>query len=586
MNMDLGVQGLEAVKLAMGPPQHETTTKQHQKFNSLPFEERVKFSTHERTRVNDVFRPVKITAWFVLKAVLIKRLLVDNFVSNSKVAWVLVSLYFLNSWKAERFPTDRLVSEVIPVQPFFGVLLGIAQHRNNLHGFVLDLLRHVKFQTIMLPAPLTTSVVVMDARDREYVLKTNAQNYLKNFPDDSTSFEMVFAELLGRGIFATDQSEWLESRKTASHMFTGHALAEQMERVFNLHADHVVELLSKKTNGTVIDMQEVFQCAVFDAFCEIAFDHHANSVLSAVEGQKPGFLVSFDFCQGVAAERTATHPLAWMFSRLLGQGKEAEFKTHAQAIDDYIYPLIRSRLAESDVSQRKDLLSLYIQNGRAHNQELSEVELRDVIVNFMIAGRDTTSCLLTYSVKYLNENVDARQRLMDECLTGLFAPVVTFESTKHVPFADAVVNEVLRLAPPVANDFRMCIERDVLPSGQVVLPRSRMLLANQAIGRDPFLWANPESFVPERWMRYDDDSSSGKRTALPVKRVDEYVHPVFFAGRRLCLGRDMARYEAITFMTKLFTQLEITPLPNQSNATATGPVIFLKHGLKCTVELK
>lgn len=84
----------------------------------------------------------------------------------------------------------------------------------------------------------------------------------------------------------------------------------------------------------------------------------------------------------------------------------------------------------------------------------------------------------------------------------------------------------------VGDDFRICIQDDVLPSGLPVKSGSRVGVCNVAIGRDPFLWANPDSFDPERWMKYDD-----KGLAQPVRRVDEYVHPIFFAGRRLCLGK-------------------------------------------------
>jgi len=83
--------------------------------------------------------------------------------------------------------------------------------------------------------------------------------------------------------------------------------------------------------------------------------------------------------------------------------------------------------------------------------------------------------------------------------------------------------------------------------------------------------------MPERWIKYDQQG-----VPQPVKRVDEYVHPIFFGGRRLCLGKDMARFEAIVFMSKIFDVLRIEPLPVKE-ATVTGPVIFLQEGLKCKI---
>lgn len=82
-------------------------------------------------------------------------------------------------------------------------------------------------------------------------------------------------------------------------------------------------------------------------------------------------------------------------------------------------------------------------------------------------------------------------------------------------------------------------------------------------------------------MKYD-----AQGIPMPLRRVDEYVHPIFFAGRRLCLGKDMARFESIVFMSKIFEKINLQPLVPKQVATVTGPVIFIKNGLPCKVSLR
>ena len=59
--------------------------------------------------------------------------------------------------------------------------------------------------------------------------------------------------------------------------------------------------------------------------------------------------------------------------------------------------------------------------------------------------------------------------------------------------------------------------------------------------RDPQNFEDPDTFKPERWLRPDPKTGEFAR----VRRPDEYLLPVFWAGARLCLGKDMARFEVI-----------------------------------------
>jgi cytochrome P450 len=131
----------------------------------------------------------------------------------------------------------------------------------------------------------------------------------------------------------------------------------------------------------------------------------------------------------------------------------------------------------------------------------------------------------------VGENPEAEQRLLDEAVLPLsrVSNCVTWDESRTVPFADAVFNEVLRMAPPVGDDIRICVGDDVWPSGVKVRDGTRILIPNIAIGRDPFLWEDAEKFNPERWMSYDEAG-----IAQPVKRMDEYVYPVYASMINVC----------------------------------------------------
>ena len=132
---------------------------------------------------------------------------------------------------------------------------------------------------------------------------------------------------------------------------------------------------------------------------------------------------------------------------------------------------------------------------------------------------------LTNIFTYLAETPSAKERLTRDLQArfgkGANPPHVTWDESRTMPYADAVFNETLRMAPPVGNDFRIAQEADVMPSGLKIVPGARLWIPNVSIGRDPHLWSEPDTFKPERWIAHDEATGA----ELPVKRVDEYVHP-------------------------------------------------------------
>jgi hypothetical protein len=106
--------------------------------------------------------------------------------------------------------------------------------------------------------------------------------------------------------------------------------------------------------------------------------------------------------------------------------------------------------------------------------------LRDIVVSFLLAGRDTVSSAL---FMLLSKNPDVAAAIRAEA--GHDSTPVTYE---HLHYTHAVLYENMRLFPPVQFDSKFCTAADVLPDGTYVSGGARVMYHPYAMGRTPRLW--------------------------------------------------------------------------------------------------
>lgn len=122
-----------------------------------------------------------------------------------------------------------------------------------------------------------------------------------------------------------------------------------------------------------------------------------------------------------------------------------------------------SNMVFSDLENKGDILSLFLQA----NPELSDKFLRDIVMSFFIAGRDTTACTLSFTFLLLAQHPDAQAKLHEE-VAAKFADksgYATVGDVADMPYLNGVIMESLRMYPPVPIDAKQAVHDDVLPNG-------------------------------------------------------------------------------------------------------------------------
>jgi cytochrome P450 len=119
---------------------------------------------------------------------------------------------------------------------------------------------------------------------------------------------------------------------------------------------------------------------------------------------------------------------------------------HVKVVDQFARKVVRDRVAETsqpNYVEKGDLLSRFIQTTNAEGQTLNETELRDILVNFVIAGRDTTAQALSWTFFELMMHVDIQEKLVKEIYEHITDdieddPVALYEAIKDMKYAHAV----------------------------------------------------------------------------------------------------------------------------------------------------
>jgi cytochrome P450 len=156
-------------------------------------------------------------------------------------------------------------------------------------------------------------------------------------------------------------------------------------------------------------------------------------------------------------------------------------------------------------------------------------------------------------------------RIYHELKTELDGPPETVSSTTlaRLPVLNAVINETLRILPPLQQDW----PRDVPPEGAVLagkfLPGGTIVaLQMYAVHTDPNLWEEPDKFMPERWLKEN-----------PTDALQEIIP--FSRGVRACLGRNLAEAELRMILSMLVYYFEFERVGNDDmtcdSLTASRP---------------
>ncbi|KAJ3680064.1 hypothetical protein LUZ60_016342 [Juncus effusus] len=404
-----------------------------------------------------------------------------------------------------------------------------------------------KFKTFRMFTPFCNYVYTVDPSNVEYMLKSNFSNYGKgDFNYD------VMSDFLGDGIFAVDGEKWRQQRKIASFEFSTKVLRDYSTVVFKSTANKLAEIISElASSNQMMDIQDLLMKSTLDSIFKVGFGVELGALSGLEEGKR--FSKAFDETSCQLIYRYVD--IFWKLKRLLNVGSEAKMKKNIQLMDSFIYGVIDKKANQTQVNMEKeDILSRFLIEKEKQPSKIDNKYLRDIILNFVIAGRDTSAGTLSWFFYLLSKHPNIQEKIAREVREATkmgnnekvdineFSSRLTEEAINNMQYLHASLTETLRLYPAVPVDVKCSFSDDTLPDGFDIKKGDLVNYQPYAMGRMEFLWGDDAyEFKPERWI-----NSEG--LFVPES---PFKFPVFQAGPRICLGKEFAYRQMKIFAASL-----------------------------------
>ncbi|KAJ5771826.1 hypothetical protein N7520_002355 [Penicillium odoratum] len=356
-----------------------------------------------------------------------------------------------------------------------------------------------------------------------------------------------FYPLLGDGIFTLDGAGWSHARGLLRPQFTRDQVADLA--LLEDHINHLLDLIPKDRTG--FDIQRLFFLLTLDSATHFLFGESVGCMLpesettgvlakSAVRNAQ-GFADAFTIAQDYLASRARAQGLYWLVNPKAF--REANSQVH-EVVDHYVNVALQSK-RNADCKNNSRYIFL---DALAADTDDPKI-LRDNMLNILLAGRDTTASLLSSTFYYLarhpNVFIRLRHEIVDVFGDSKNPQEITHTKLKDISYLRYVLNETLRLQPPVPINFRVATKNTSLPVGggpdqqsPIYIKKGTMCSYNvYAMHRRTDLWGkDARSFRPERW---EENAKHGW----------EYLP--FNGGPRICLGQQYALTEASYTVVRL-----------------------------------
>jgi cytochrome P450 len=203
-------------------------------------------------------------------------------------------------------------------------------------------------------------------------------------------------------------------------------------------------------------------------------------------------------------------------------------------LDAWLYEVIQER-RKIGLEDADDMLA-----GLIAQPDLNDDLIRDQMLTMLIAGHDTATALMAWSLYLLGSHPDELSTLYAE-IDQLESKEIGLEHLPALTHLDCVISEALRLYPPIHASIRRAID-DVDFQGFQIPAGSRILYSIYLTNRHPDHWKQPDEFLPDRFLQ---------------KRPNTYTYVPFGGGPRNCIGAYFGKIEAKLVLARLLSRFEL-----------------------------
>jgi len=412
---------------------------------------------------------------------------------------------------------------------------------------------HFELPILVGPTILGMIAVVNDPAAIRRVFVENAGNYRKDALQ-----KRVLGQGLSEGLLEVEGDDWRVQRRTLAPLFTPRTVASFAPAITAAAEDLVVRW-QRLREGRILDIQPEMARVTLDVLGRTIFSDGLGRDLDQFAGAISGYFATM----GQLDPFDLLDFPEWM-PRLTKFGRRSAESFFASVVDSIIAK--RKRLiAEDKTAAPRDLLTLLLE---AQDPEtgagLSDREVKANILTFIGAGHETTANALTWSLFLLSLSEEWRERLAREASTVLEDSVE--DQAVRLVETKAVIEEAMRLYPPVASMSRQAIGPDDL-AGKRIRKNSLVMVSQWVLHRHRLLWEKPDCFDPRRFL-------PGSR-----EKIDRFAYLPFGAGPRVCIGASFSMQEAAIILAHIMRSFSLDHSKNHAVLPVQRITLRPKGGL-------
>ncbi len=390
---------------------------------------------------------------------------------------------------------------------------------------------HFELPILIGPTILGTIAVVNDPAAIRRVFVENAGNYRKDALQ-----KRVLGQGLSEGLLEVEGDEWRMQRRTLAPLFTPKTVNSFSRAITAAAADHVARW-ERMREGRIIDVRPEMGRVTLDVLGRTIFSDGLGQDLDQFVAATSGYFASvgrldifdlLDFPEwvprwGKIGNRSTENFLASVVETIIAKRKHL--------------------LAKDKEAAPRDILTLLLEaQDPQTGAGLSDSEVKANILTFIAAGHETTANALTWSLFLLSLSEEWRQRLAAEADAVLPGPIEDYPA--RLVETKAVIEEAMRLYPPVASISRQAIGPDDL-AGKRIRKNSLVIVSQWVLHRHRLLWDKPNNFDPRRFL-------PGAR-----EKIDRFAYLPFGAGPRVCIGASFSLQEAAIILAYIMRSFSL-----------------------------